>query len=174
MTTIADQRSIVGIDPTSRGLAFVFFEGGELLDWGTRRNDGNEEHVLDRLLDTFKADVLVVENGDAPRSERRPRVRRLLRQLRERAQSRGTAVLGVSRYNVREKWAKRGFTRKHAVAGAIAEMFPEVEMLVPRKRKLYRSEEARTDIFDAISLVLQAFPAEASDEDGSPSEQTAA
>ena len=163
MTRIADQRSIVGIDPTSRGVAFAFFESGEFLDWGTRRNDGNELRLLDRLLDTFKADVLVLEDGDALRSERRPRIRRLLRLMAEHARSRGIVVVTMSRHGVREEWANRGMTTKHTVSVAIGGMFPEIEMLVPRKRKVYWSEEARAEIFDAISLVLHAFPVDAAD-----------
>ena len=61
MTQIADQRSIVGVDPGSRGLAFVFFERGTLLDWGTRRRDGDELALLDRLLDRCNAEVLVLK-----------------------------------------------------------------------------------------------------------------
>lgn len=158
MTTISDHRSIVGIDPTPRGLAFVFFENGELLDWGTRRNDDGVE--LDRFLHRLKADVLVLEDPDAPRCERRPRVRHLLRQLKAHAESRGIAVVVVSRYAVRSDWTKQGKSRKHAVAQAIAEIFPEIDPLVPRVRKVYRSEEARAEIFDALSLVLHAFPIE--------------
>jgi hypothetical protein len=160
MTRITDERSIVGIDPTPRGLAFVFFESGELLDWGTRRLDGSELAVLERLLGTFKADVLVLENPDAGGSERRPRMTGLLRRLADDARSRGIAVLTVSRRDVREVYAKRGMTRKHAVAAEIAAKFPEMEPLVPRARKVFRSEEARAEIFDAISLVLHVFPSE--------------
>ena len=158
MTRINDPRFIVGIDPTSRGLAFVFFENGELLDWGTRRSSAGEARMLDRLLDGVKPDVLVLEDPDAPRWERRPRMKKLLRQLRAHAESRGINVRRVSRYAVRLAWAKRGRTRKHAVATAIAEVFPEIGMLVPRVRKVYRSEEARAEIFDALSLVLHVFP----------------
>jgi hypothetical protein len=161
MTRISDERSIVGIDPTSRGLAFVFFESGELLDWGTRRIDGSELAVLERLLGAFKADVLVLEDPDAGGSERRPRMRVLLRRLADDARSCGIRVVTVGRRNVRKAYAKRGMTRKHSVAAEIAAMFPEVEPLVPRTRKVYRSEEARAEIFDALSLVLHAFPAEA-------------
>jgi len=164
MTRISDERSIVGIDPTPRGLAFVFFESGELLDWGTRRLDGSELALLERLLATFKADVLVLENPDAGGSERRPRMRVLLRRLADDARSRGITVLTVGRRDVREAYANRGMTRKHAVAAEIAAQFPEVEPLVPRLRKVYRSEEARAEIFDAISLVLHAFPIEAADD----------
>src|SRR5438270_818135 len=114
MTRISDQRFIVGIDPTPRGLAFVLFENGELLDWGTRRSDDGEVRLLDRLLNRLNADVLVLENPDAPRSERRPRMKQLLRQLRAHAESRRVEVRLVSRHAVRSEWAKRGRTRKHA------------------------------------------------------------
>jgi hypothetical protein len=158
MTKISDERFIVGIDPTPRGLAFVFFESGELLDWGTRRSDDGEIRLLDRLLDDVNADVLVLEDPDAPRSERRPRMKELLRRLRAHAESRGVELRLVSRHAVRSEWAKRGRTRKHAVAEAIAESFPEIDVLVPRVRKVYRSEEARAEIFDALSIVLSVFP----------------
>ena len=155
MTRIADQRSILGIDPTSRGLAFVFFENGTLLDWGTRRKDEQELDLLAALLNRYKADVLILEDPDAPRCERRPRMRRLLRVMRERA-SEDVTVLAVARHEVRRAWAAHGLTNKHGIAAMIAAMFPEVEPLVPRRRKPYQSDQARADIFDAISLVMQA------------------
>jgi len=158
MTQIADQRSIVSVDPGSRGLAFVFFEHGTLLDWGTRRRDGDELALLDQLLDRCNAEVLVLEDPDAARSERRPRIRRLLRLMARHAAERGITVQAVRRYEVRQAWAARGKTRKHAVAAEIGAMFPEIEPLVPRIRKVYNGEQARTDIFDAVSLALHVFP----------------
>ena len=175
MTRIADDRPIVGIDPTTRGLAFAFFESGELLDWGTRRSDGKELGVLERLLGALKADVLVLEDPDARGSERRARMKLLLRRLAEHALSRGVTVVTVGRRDVRNAYARRGMTRKHSVAAEIAAMFPEVEPLVPRTRKVYRSEEARAEIFDAISLVLHAFAIEPADaEEVQAEEQRAA
>jgi len=161
MTQIVDQSSIVGVDPGSRGLAFVFFERGTLLDWGTRRRDGDELALLDQLLDRCNAEVLVLEDPDAAGSERRPRVRRLLRLMARHAAERGVTVQTVCRYEVRQAWAARGRTRKHAVAAEIGAMFPEIEPLVPRIRKVYNAEQARADIFDAVSLVLHAFLAQA-------------
>ncbi len=157
MTRLADQRSIVAIDPNSRGLAFAFFESGILLDWGIRRNDRNQLSALDRLVTAYKADVVVFEDPDAPRCERRSRVRRLLRTMADHLQKKGISIARVSRYEVRRAAAERGMTTKHRVAMAIGRDFPEIEYLVPPPRKRYDSEEWRTDIFDAISLVLHAF-----------------
>jgi hypothetical protein len=157
MTRIADQRSIVAVDPNSRGLAFVFFEGGQLLDWGTRRRDGEELNLLDELLHRYKADILILEDPDAPRCERRPRKRQLLRILAESGKRKGITVIAVGRYAVRQGWANQGITTKHGVATQLAAMFPEIEPLVPRKRKPYRSEQTRADIFDALSLITHAL-----------------
>jgi hypothetical protein len=157
MTRLADQRSIVAIDPNSRGLAFAFFESGILLDWGIRRNDRNQLSSLDRLVTAFKADVVVIEDPDAPRCERRSRVRRLLRTMDDHVQKQGISVVRVSRHEVRRIAAERGMTTKHRVALEIGREFPEIEYLVPPPRKRFDSEEWRTDIFDAISLVLHAF-----------------
>src|SRR5437762_2572240 len=112
MTPLADPRSIVGIDPTSRGLAFVFFEHGRLLDWGTRRGS-DELALLDRILNDCPAEMLVLEDPDAPRCERRQRMRQFLRDLARHAGKRGLSVVTVPRINVRRTWALQGVTRKH-------------------------------------------------------------
>jgi len=157
MKGLADRRAILGIDPTKRGLAFVFFEGGRLLDWGTRGAVGNEIAVFEMILNLCPADVVVLEDPDAVGSERKPQVRRLLTRLTRAAERRAPTVVKVSRLDVRRGWSARGVTRKHAVARAIADDFPALEVFVPRPRKPYMDEEARVQVFDAASLVLYAF-----------------
>lgn len=162
MTSLADPRAILGIDPTKRGLAFAFFEDGRLIDWGIRRAAGNEVAVLEAILNLCPADVIVLENPDAERSERRPKMQKALSLLTRAAETRRLAVVKVSRFDVRREWSARGLTRKHAVAKAIAEDFHVLEVLVPRPRKPYMDEEARVQVFDAASLVLHAFGTAAS------------
>jgi len=163
MRRLADPRAILGIDPTKRGLAFVFFESGRLLDWGTRRAGGNETAAFEGILNLCPADVIVLEDADVHGSERGPRMRKLLRRLTRAAEARGLLVTIVSRLDVRRGWSAHGVTRKHAVAKAIAEDFPVLEPLIPRPRKSYMDEEARVQVFDAASLVLHAFGTVASD-----------
>ena len=95
MSCLRDKRSIVGIDPTSYGLAYVAFENGELLDWGNlRRNgEGGELAMLDRIVDGVAADVLVLEEPDAEHCHRHPRIRKLLRDLTRHARRRGIRVI---------------------------------------------------------------------------------
>lgn len=157
MTGLLDRRCILAIEPTPRGLAFVLFERGVVMDWGTRRDDQRPLELAHRLLTHFKADLLVIEDPDAHGCKRRNRVRRLLRDLAKSARHRNIATLLVSRDEVRKSWTCEGATAKHAVAAAIGRMFPEVEYLIPPPRKTYASEDARCEIFDAMSLVVQAI-----------------
>jgi len=157
MTTIADNRAVLAIDPGPRGVAFVFFENGTLLDWGTRGRGRKELQVLDEMLDRFKADVLVLEDTDAFGCERRARWKHIVRRMVERASARGVPVETVSRYVVRRAWAAIGQTNKHEVATAIVAMFPEMEPCAPRVRRKWDSEDPRAGVFDAFSLLLHIF-----------------
>src|SRR5258708_30946496 len=116
MTKITDNHALLAIDPGPRGVAFVFFENGTLLDWGTRGRGRKELQVLDEMLDRFKADVLVLEDPDAFGCERRERWKHIVRRMAERARTRGVLVETVSRYVVRRAWAANGKTSKQQVA----------------------------------------------------------
>lgn len=154
---LADGRSIVAIDPTTRGIAFVFFENGEVMDWGERiskREAEDELRIIDRLVDGCAADVLVLEDPDAEGCLRRPRIRSLLRAIARHGRRRGVAVLAVSRGDVRSSWAMRGVTNKEDIAAKLADRFSELQGVVPPRRKAWASEAPRVNVFDAASLVL--------------------
>lgn len=154
---LRDHRSIVSIDPTPRGIAFVFFERGELIDWGTLE-DGSEDAVqlalLDRILDGCAADLLILEDPEAAGSKRKPRMRHLLRIFSKHARRRDIAVVKIPRADVHDAWAARGRSTKESVAAAIGELLPELAHLVPPERKPGWNEADRVNIFDAASLVL--------------------
>src|ERR1043165_6667468 len=98
MTSITDSRAVLAIDPGPRGVAFVFFENGTLLDWGTRGKGRKELEVLEAMLDRFRADVLVLEDTDAFGCERRARWKHIVRRMAERARARGSAGETGSRH----------------------------------------------------------------------------
>lgn len=153
--------SILAIDLTTYGLAFVAFENGEILDWGQRhyrRVKGNVLSVIDELLDGSAADVLVLEDPDDPDCQRRERVRADLRTIRTHVRRRRIPVEAVARGDVRRQWRERGYTTKESVAAVIAARIPELAPYVPPKRKISRSEDERVNLFDAASLALHAFP----------------
>jgi hypothetical protein len=154
---LADPRCIVGVDPTSRGIAFVFFERGELLDWGHFESDSDESEqlaLLDRIIDGCAADVLVLEDPEAHGARRKPRLARLLQVFAKHGTRRGLAVMKVSRVEARGTWTAKGATTKEKAASLIAELIPELKPLVPPIRKIGANEAERVNIFDAATLVL--------------------
>jgi hypothetical protein len=160
MRKIGTKRSIVAIDPTTRGMAYVFFERGELIDAGHQLADKNEQDglaVLDRLIDGCAADVLVFEDPDAEDCHLGARLRTLLRSVERHARRRGIRTVKVSRKEVRETWVRRGFRVKEQVARALVSDFPELERYAAAERKVGRSETMRVNVFDALTLLLHAF-----------------
>lgn len=163
---LSDDRPILGIDPSKRGLAFVFFVKGTPIDWGLWRTDNRDAlDVCRRVLDTCPARVLVVEDSEAVGCQRRSRIRRLLQDLAAAARDNGLEVRAVARQNSRDMWASQGVARKDEAAALIAKRFPVLQPLVPRFRKVFMDEEPRSRIFDAASLVLLAFGAPAARSD---------
>ena len=122
-------------------------------------------------MTSYKADVVVLEDPDAARCERRMRARRLLRAMTDHLERNGIAVIIVSRYDVRRTAADRGMATKHEVAREIARMFPEVEHLIPPPRKSFDSEHGRSNIFDAISLILHVLGTREMNTDGGAGRQ---
>lgn len=161
MKALRDPRAILAIDPTSEGLAFAFFELGEVLDWGTRRRpqEGGDVALVERLLGGYAPAAVVLENCDAAASRRYPRVRQVLRNLAAYARGHGIEVVVVSRADVHAAWRERGATNKHEAAALIAARIPELQAVVPPKRKVTKNEDRRADIFDAVTLALHVFGA---------------
>lgn len=151
-------RAILAIDPSTRGLAFVFFENGRVLDWGERvRGKARDLETVEQLLGEFIPDLVVIEDPDARRSRRRPRVARLLRSIQRVAKRNRIAAALVPREVVRATWRERGVTRKEEMAAAIASRFDELAAIVPSAKRIGASEDPRVNIFDAASLVMHLF-----------------
>lgn len=152
---LSNGRAVVAIDPTSRGLAFVFLEGEVVLDWGERLRRGRDDlPVVEALLTECRADVLVLEDPEAEGCKRRRRIRELLRRIARGARDRNIRVVPVARRAVRQAWANRGVTNKQAMAAEIASRFEELAAVLPPVRKRGANEDPRANIFDAASLLI--------------------
>lgn len=150
---------VLAVDPTSRGFGFAVLEGpARLIDWGikdTRRADTQAAHrEVSALLDRYAPDALVVEDTSDDGSRRRARVRSLIEALRAEADRRGIAVVAISRRRVQAVFRSASASTKHAVAGVIAEHFPELFSRLPPRRKPWMSEDVRGSIFDAVAMGL--------------------
>jgi hypothetical protein len=158
--TFADRRSIVAIDPTPRGVAYVYFDRGELLDWGHRhcgRKSSDVVVFVAELLAKYEAQVVIAEDSKAVGSRRRPRMKIVLQAITRDARARGLRVMEVARRVVSDRWRERGVTTKEAMAAEIARELPELQPYVPSLRRTWMSEHPHVNVFDAVSLALHAL-----------------
>jgi hypothetical protein len=107
------------------------------------------------LLDQFRPDAVVLEDTAAKGSRRYPRVRDLLEALAKIARERGIPVQTVSRLAVIGYFSSKDEqATKHTIATTLAGAFPELAEKVPRKRKIWQSEDERISVFDALALAV--------------------
>ena len=145
---------ILAIDPTSRGLAFAVLEAPAfLVDWGERivpAKSGGLLRKVDDLLMQYQPAIFVVEDVAATGCRRRKRAREEIRRMEQVAITRGARVKRVSRLTVIDTFAPR--KSKYEVALRLAQVFPVLGDRLPRRRKVWRSEDQRTNTFDALGF----------------------
>lgn len=151
---------LIGVDPFSRGFAYVVFEDWHLIDWRTVVADGphrNERCVerLGELLRRYRPERLIME--DPAGSRRHSRIRELLDDFRSEAEGRGVAVRVVRWSSVARFWSDGQAPTKHDIANALAEYYPELLPRLPKARRPWDSQDPSLSIFCAAALVLTYF-----------------
>ena len=147
---------VLAVDPTREGYCFAVFEGSSrLLEWGCSRVPArNEKRFVGRIALLFERfDPQLVALEDPQNTRRGPRAKKRITAIGEEAIRRDTYVEVVTREQVQRHFAEFGIT-KHNIAMAIAGRFPELKSRLPRKRKPWKLEDERMNIFDAASFAL--------------------
>ena len=150
---------ILAIDPTTKGFGYAILDlPKHLVAWGMAHVKGEKStgaiFRFEALLDQFRPDAVVLEDTTAKGSRRYPRVRELLDTLGKIARERGIPVQTVSRLAVIAHFSKDETAIKHSIATTLAVAYPELAEKVPRKRKIYQSEDERIAVYDALSLAV--------------------
>jgi hypothetical protein len=147
-------KTILAIDPTSRGFAFAVLEAPAfLVDWGERivpSKTGGLLRKVDDLLTHHQPAVLVVEDLAAKGCRRRTRAREEIHHMEQLAIARGVRVERASRLAVIDTFAPG--KSKYEVALRLAESFPVAGQRLPRRRKAWTSEDQRVNTFDALGF----------------------
>lgn len=150
---------VLGIDPISRGLAFVVLEGPErLIDWGT--SDLKTSRVkpavqrVNALRDKYLPSLLVLENPEE--SRRGKRACTIIETVSLDAEAAGTPAMVVSRRDVQDRFQHVG-DGKYEVALALTRVFPELRRTLPQRREPWNAEDARMGIFDALAFSMTAL-----------------
>jgi hypothetical protein len=109
--------------------------------------------VIDKLIDKYRPDVLVLENWNSTGARRCPRVEKLLKRIAAKEGKRvlvqlviKAEILAIGRLPLT--------STKYGRATFLAERFPELEPYVPPFRKPWMAEDDRMAIFDALSFAV--------------------
>lgn len=148
----------IGIEAMHYGLCFVVLEDTErLIDWGGRELRGATTtgvfiHKLSRVIDRYRPDVLVIE--DPAESPKGNKVKDWLIWAEEFAkEERKIKCVAVSQEEFRVYTSSYG-SSKREMAMRLARLFPELENLVPPKRKAWEHEKRSMRIFVALERAL--------------------
>jgi hypothetical protein len=154
---------VLAVYATSKGFAFVLFEGPESpFDWGVReisnpsRNQKCVEAIA-KIVDQYQPTVLVIEDTSEQLSRRTARIRRLYQSLEHFAKVRAIDVHHVTKSAIRQTFASVGAVTKYEIAQAIAIQIPAFAIRMPRVRKPWMSQDSRQGLFDAAALGLTSY-----------------
>lgn len=149
---------VLSLYPTSRGYAYVLFEGAQSpYDWGVK--DIRKKHKNDWtlssiqvLIERYRPDYLVIEDYTEKGSRRSSRIRKLYRMLTHLAETEHIDVFRASRSATRVCFEPLGARTKYEIAQVIARQLPAFAHRLPRLRKIWMSEDPRQSLFDAVAL----------------------
>ncbi len=157
------QNMVLSIYPFSRGFAFVLFEGPDSpFDWGVKEikqkyKDDKTLAEIKRIVDRYRPEALVIEDTSGKGPRRSSRIRKLYRMLVHFAQAEYIDLHRCSKAEVKTCFAGVGASTKYEIARAIATQIPAFAHRMPRRRKVWMSEDPRQSLFDAAALGLTYF-----------------
>lgn len=107
---------------------------------------------IDPLLALYSPSVVVLKKvGYASKMKKR---RSVILAVKRKLAKRFIDVHMVERADVRQRFRESGNRTKYQIASTIAQMFPELRLKLPPKRRPWQTEHYNIAIFDAISLAL--------------------
>ena len=151
--------SILAIDPSSRGFGFALLEGEKtLVEWGVKYVEENKNNNclvrVRKLISDHQPEVIALPDC-SKEPQRCARIRILVRRIAALAARHNVKVVQLSREQVKQCFSPDGQITKYGIAEIIANRFhQELGHRLPPKRKLWKSEDSRMDIFDAVALGL--------------------
>jgi hypothetical protein len=164
---------VMAVFPNARGIAYVVLEGPQSpVDWGMSdpRGDTRKDKAVRyvaALLDRYTPEVLVLRDR-ADIHAGRGRLYRLIEALEELAETKGVPNVQFSRQQLRQSFEFLGSPARYAIVEAIAKHIPLFEPYVPPVRKIWKTEDRRMGLFDAIALALTFYRSSKENEAGVP------
>lgn len=151
---------ILAIALSTRGFGYAVMEGeNTFVDYGVKvvKGDKNVQSLakVDKLINYFQPDILVLQDVNAKAAHRATRIKNLHKQIITMAKARKLKITTFSGAQIRSQILNNPRGTKHEMAAALAEEFPdELASRLPPKRKPWKSEDARMDVFEAVGLTV--------------------
>lgn len=157
-----NEKRVLAIDPSSKGLGFAVMEGpSRLVDWGVRVATENKNErwlkLIDNVMERYRPAVVLAEDCLAKGSRRSLRIRELIDETVRLSASKKIRAKVFSRRKVRAAFSKAERISKHRIAIALAERFPELTPHLPPPPKPWLTEHYRLQMFNAVSLGVTFF-----------------
>lgn len=159
MSSTKKKSIIYAIYPNANGFGYVYMENArKLIDFGSVRiNPIRNSQVINRIKKSFdymRPSLVIVNDADGKSSRTGRRVRKLIDAIETYATELKLLVVKYSRDQIRDIFWEFGAVTKYDISQTILAEFKELEMKLPKKRKLWTSEDHNMAIFDALSLAL--------------------
>lgn len=163
MITGSTQQLVLAVYLSSRGFAFVLFEGPlSPYDWGVHaihgpRKNANCLRRIERILKFYRPEAIIAQDMTIGGTRRADRIQRLNVVVAELAEAHGVPLYAYSRHHMRHIFRTLPVVTKQTIAEAIVKCIPAFERYLPPQRKPWMSEHARMALFDAAALGLTHF-----------------
>lgn len=153
---------ILALHATSRGFGYVLFEGPFAPhDWGAITVKNNKSIAcldrLEKLLDRFTPECLILEESGQGVTRRHQRLTRLYRSMASVAGSRSIDVFVYTKAQIQACFVPVGARTRHEIADAIARQFEVFRHKLPKIRRPWQSEQRGMALFSAIALILTHY-----------------
>lgn len=153
---------VLAIHPHYRGFAWVVMEGPFApYDWGliSARKEKNLTCLrrLERLIERYGPEELILESFERKSSNRQDRISRLCRGMVSLAMDRSVGVAIYSRDQVRSTFAEVGARSRQEIAEAVARHVEAFRYRLPPPRRRWESDTERLSLFTATALALTHY-----------------
>lgn len=153
---------MLALEVRPRWITFAMFETPErLLDWGMRKYLINRRELpriatrkLTALLDLHDPSVIVVRTRTVRMTIARRRIAIIMRIVRQQAKKRVITLRTISTNSVKKLFARDRCRSKYQRALLIARQFPDLSWRLPPKQKIWKGEDHRLVMFDAVATAL--------------------
>ena len=160
MNQTSKQSRILAVSLSTWGFGYAVLENGNsLVDYGNKRinTDKNARSLahLEKMIARNQPDILVLQDVNARGTHRAPRIKQLHRKVVALAKDRKLKMMEISGTELRRLLLNNEDGTKQEMAELLAKKFPdELASRLPAKRKAWKSEDARMDIFEAVALAV--------------------